>query len=214
MAGNDDLIVFVRDALARGASRREVADVLKQAGWSADQADAALGAFAAVDFPVPVPRPRPSMSAREAFVYLLLFTTLYIVAFNLGSLIFQFINRAFPDPASPVAEGYARESIRWSVSSLVVALPIFLFLSRLTLTTTGEQPQARASSVRRWLTYLTLFNAACVLIGDVVGLIYNLLGGELTTRFALKALTVGAIAGAIFWYYLSDLRLDEREAKP
>jgi hypothetical protein len=29
----------------------------------------------------------------------------------------------------------------------------------------------------------------------------------------LKALTVGAIAGTIFWYYLSDLRADEKEVK-
>ena len=66
--------------------------------------------------------------------------------------------------------------------------------------------------MRRWLTYLTLFVAAAVLIGGVTGPVYNLLGGELTVRFLLKALTVGSIAGAAFWYYLSDLRTDEREA--
>src|SRR5262245_4038601 len=202
MAVNDELIVFVRDALARGLSRRDVEGALKQAGWTAEQANAALGAFAAIDFPVPVPRPRTSLSAREAFMYLLLFTALYILAFNLGSLIFQFINRAFPDPASVVPERYFRDSIRWSVSSLIVALPIFLYLSRLTARTAGAQPRGRTSAVRRWLTYLTLFFAACVLIGDVVGLIYSLLGGELTTRFVLKALTVGGIAATIFWYYL------------
>src|SRR5262249_31669413 len=104
MAVNDELVVFVRDALAQGRSRPEVEEGLKPAGWTADQARAALAAFAPIDFPVPVPRPRPSLSAREAFMYLLLFTTLYIVAFNLGSLTFQFINRAFPDPASPDPE--------------------------------------------------------------------------------------------------------------
>jgi hypothetical protein len=93
---------------------------LKQAGWSSEQVNRALAAFAPVEFPIPVPRPRPSVSAREAFMYLLLFTTLYIVAFNLGSLLFQFINRAFPDPASSLPEAYIRESIRWSGSSLIV----------------------------------------------------------------------------------------------
>ena len=57
-----------------------------QAGWTTDQARDALGAFADVPFPVPVPRPRPSVSAAEAFEYLLLFTTLYISAYHLGSL--------------------------------------------------------------------------------------------------------------------------------
>jgi hypothetical protein len=67
--------------------------------------------------------------------------------------------------------------------------------------------------VRRWLTYLTLFIAACVLIGDFVSLVYNVLGGELTVRFVLKVLTVGIIAGTVFWYYLSELRLDERDPR-
>src|SRR5262245_38277997 len=213
MAVNDELIVFVREALIRGQSRSEVEDVLRQAGWTAEQAKSALATFAAVDFPVPVPRPRPSLSAREAFMYLLLFTTLYIVAFNLGSLIFQFINRAFPDPASPMPERFFRDAIRWSVSSLIVALPIFLYMSRLTITAARANPRGRASPVRRWLTYLTLFMAAGVLIGDVVSLVYSLLGGELTTRLVLKSITVGAIAATIFWYYLSDLRADEQEAK-
>ena len=36
---------------------------------------------------------------------------------------------------------------------------------------------------------------ASVLIGDFISLVYSLLGGELTTRFVLKVLVVGAIAG-------------------
>lgn len=211
MAVSDELTSFVRDALARGLSRRQIEEALKQAGWRSEQVNAALAAFAAVDFPIAVPRPRPSLSAREAFMYLLLFTTLYIVAFNLGSLIFRFIDRAFPDPASSPPETYIRESIRWSVSSLIVALPVFLYMSRLASRATRLEPSRGTSPVRRWLTYLTLFVAACVLIGDFVSLVYNLLGGELTRRFTLKALTVVVIAGTVFWYYLTDLRLGEKE---
>ena len=33
----------------------------------------ALAGFAEIDFPVPVPRPRPYLSAREAFIYLVVF---------------------------------------------------------------------------------------------------------------------------------------------
>jgi hypothetical protein len=213
MAVSDELIGFVRDALARGLSRAQVEEALKQAGWKPEQVNGALAAFAAVDFPIPVPRPRPSLSAREAFMYLLLFTTLYIVAFNLGSLSFKYINRAFPDPASFLPETYIRQSIRWSVSSLIVALPVFLHISRLTSRATHLDPNNRTSPVRRWLTYLTLFVASCVLIGDFMGLVYSLLGGELTARFVLKVLTVGVIAGTVFWYYLSDLRVEEKEVK-
>jgi hypothetical protein len=182
--------------------------VLLEAGWSREQVSAA---FSTIEFPVPVPRPRPYLSAREAFIYLLLFTTLYIVAFNVGNVLFQLINRAFPDPADPPQAAYIRESIRWSVSSLIVAFPIFLYISYVVGRSIQRDPTKRASSVRRWLTYLTLFVAACVLIGDFMSLVYNLLGGELTTRFLLKAVTVGTIAGTVFGYYLWDLRLEEKE---
>ena len=91
----------------------------------------------------------------------------------------------------------------------MVALPVFLFMSRVANRAVQNDPNVRMSPVRRWLTYLTLFIAACVLIGDFISLIYNALGGELTVRFVLKALTVGVLAGTVFWYYLSDLRFDE-----
>jgi len=211
MAANEELIGFVRDALARGLPRPQVEGALRQAGWDAKQVSAALAAFATIDFPIPVPRPRPALRAREAFTYLLLFSTMYVVAFQFGSLLFDFINQAFPDPASSVEERYVRDSIRFSVSSLIVALPVFLYVSRLTNRETALDPTKRTSPVRRWLTYLTLFSAACVLIGDVTTLIYNLLGGELSTRFVLKVLVVAAVAGTIFWFYVSDLRVVERE---
>jgi hypothetical protein len=99
------------------------------------------------------------------------------------------------------------------VSSLIVALPVFLYMSRLTNRETTLDPTKRMSPVRRWLTYLTLFSAACVLIGDVTTLVYSLLGGELTTRFVLKVLVVGAIAGTVFWFYVSDLRVDEQDGE-
>lgn len=211
MAADDELIGFVREALGRGLTRADVERILAQAGWSADQVKAALAAFAAVDSPIPVPRPRPSLSAREAFMYLLLFATLYTVVWNLGSLIFQFINLAYPDPAAFDREVIARTAIRWSISALIVTLPVFLYMSHLTGRAVTIDPNKRASPIRRWLTYLTLFIAASVLIGDVMTLVYNVLGGELTHRFVLKVLTVGVLAGTSFWYYLSDLRQDERE---
>jgi len=213
MATSDELIDFVRAALGRGLPRTQIEDALRKSGWTSDQIHGAMGAFADVDFPIPVPRARPYLSAREAFMYMVLFGTLYTSAYNLGSLIFDFINRAFPDPASQIqgSEDYLRQSIRWAVSSLIVAFPVFLYTSWLTGRAISLDPTKRASKVRRWLTYFTLFVAACALIGDVTTLIYNLLGGELTVRFVLKVITVAIIAGTGFVYYLRDLRLDEME---
>lgn len=212
-AATQDLELFVREALARGSSRPAIEATLTQAGWPPEQVRAALNAYADVDFPVPVPKPRPYLSAREAFLYLVLFASLYWAAWHLGSLVFDLINRAWPDPAADVyAFRRASESIRWSTASVIIAFPVFLFVARYLGKELARNPVKRLSAVRRWLTYLTLFVAASVLIGDMITLVYNLLGGELTIRFVLKVIVAAVIAGAIFGYYLADLRREEKEA--
>ena len=209
---SDELVEFIGEGLRRGLSRGALTEALLAAGWSQEQVRRALSGFADVDFPLPVPRPKPYLSARESFIYVVLFTTLYISAFQFGSLVFDLINLALPDPAEPLQRDYARQSIRWSVSSLIVAFPIFLAMTWWTSRMMQRDPTKRASKIRRNLTYLTLFIAACVLIGDVTALVYNFLGGALTLRFGLKVVTAGAIAGFVFGYYLSGIRGEEREA--
>ncbi len=73
-------------------------------------------------------------------------------------------------------------------------------------------PSGRASGIRRWLTYITLFIAAGIIIGDLISLLYRFLGGELTLRFILKSLVAGTIAGTLFVYYLGGLRQEERQS--
>jgi hypothetical protein len=207
---DDELLTFVREALARGRSRGEIAEVLQRAGWSREQLTTALDAFADVEFAVPVPMPRPYLSARDAFLYLVLFTALYVTAYHLGSLVFDLINLAFPDRAmDPAYTHYVRSGMRWSVASLIVAFPVFMFMTRFVGREIARDPGKHRSKIRRWLIYLTLFVAACVLIADVTTLVYNALGGELTIRFGLKVMTVALIAGGVFGYYLQDLRADE-----
>ena len=93
----------------------------------------------------------------------------------------------------------------------MVAFPIFLLVARSLARAAGRDPERRGSKVRKWLTYLTLFVASAVVTGDLITLLYNVLGGEITTRFLLKTLTVAVIAGGIFGYYLWDLRGEEQE---
>ena len=205
-----DLEWFARESLLRGLGKPEIRKAMLDAGWTEDQVRNAVDAYADVTFPGPIPKPRLQLSARDAFLYLVLFTTLYFSSHNLGSLLFDFINKALPDPTVPTYQA-GWDSMRWSASSLIVALPTFLFLSYYINKDVARNPVKRLSPIRRWLTYLTLFVASCVLIGDVTALIYNALGGELTSRLVLKVLSVGAIAGTVFGYYLSDLRREERE---
>ena len=212
-SGTQELERFVRDALASGQPRDAIEQALATAGWPPEQARSALAMYAEVAFPVPVPRPRPYLSAREAFIYLVLFTTLYLSAYHLGSLLFDLLNRAMPDPAdSGWRVDRIADSIRWSTASLIIAFPVYVFLAHYVSLDAARNPSRRLSAVRRWLTYLTLFVAASVLMGDLIALVNALLGGELTLRFVLKVLIAGTIAGTIFGFYLWDLRREEKEA--
>lgn len=213
MANHDELVEFVRVALACGHSRDEIAEALRAAGWSSSQSKRALAAFAPIDFAVPVPRPQASLSARETFLYLVLFTTLYLVIWNLGSMLFDFVDHAFPDPLGRTNETYLFDSLRSSIAMMIVALPAFLYVTRITTVAVEDDPTLRLSPVRRWLTYMTLFFAVCGLLSAAFMLVYATLGGGLTLRFVSKALIVASLAGGIFRYYLSDLRIDEHQAE-
>lgn len=211
-AGSAALERFIEQALVAGHSRDRVAAALLQAGWSQAQIDGALQQWAAVDFPLPVPRPSASLSAREAFEYLVLFTTLYLSIWHLGHLLFALINVMLPQGGNTFFSVVDSIRVRFSVSSLIISWPLFVWLSWRIARAVSRQPLKRLSTVRRWLTYLTLFIAAAVLIGDLISLVYALLGGELSLRFALKALVVGALSGSVFGWYLHDLRREEEPA--
>ncbi len=203
------LLAFVQESLRAGASREETEAVLLDAGWSRDQVDNALSAFAAVKFPVPVPVPKSQVSARDAFLYLVMFGMLYVSAYNLGNLLFQFIDLAIPDPLVQLYGDIAGRQIRFATSSLLVAFPTFLFVAWRIERRVAADPTQRTSGVRKWLTYLTLVVAACIIIGDLIALLNGLLSGALTARFVLKSLTVGLIAAAVFGYYLWSMRADD-----
>ncbi|MBP9749097.1 hypothetical protein KBD18_02735 [Patescibacteria group bacterium] len=205
-----ELKQFVADSLKEGSTRKEVADVLEKAGWEPGEVAEALDAYADIPFVIPVPKRKPYLSAREAFLYLLLFLTLYISAYSFGALLFNYINRAFPDALLQYDNG-SSQAIRSSLAALIVAFPIFFFLSTYLARAMRRHAEKKASKIRKWLTYITLFIAAGVIIGDLITLITSVLGGELTTRFDLKVLTVLAIAGSIFGYYLWDLRREEKD---
>ncbi|MCD9086464.1 DUF5671 domain-containing protein [Stenotrophomonas sp. SY1] len=212
-SASPELELFVREALMRGHSRPQVQQALLAAGWSDEQIRGVLDGWAEVDFALPVPRPRASLSAREAFLYLVLFSTLYLFAWNLGSLLFKLIEYTLADAAVAQWRGNSMgSSIRWSISMLIIVFPVFVFVARHVSNDVARHPIKRLSPVRRWLTYLTLFVAAVVLIGDLTTLVFNLLSGELSLRFVLKVLVVGLIAGTVFAYYLWDLRKEEVDA--
>ncbi|MCC7357192.1 hypothetical protein IT408_01670 [Candidatus Uhrbacteria bacterium] len=210
----NELLPFVKEALNKGLSRKEITDALLKASWKDDEIHQALNSFVDIDFPIPVPKRRPYTSAREAFLYLLLFLTLYISAWSFGVIVFQFINRWLPDVMQlDYVYDSTASALRMGTASLIVAFPLYLWISSILAKSNKRDSDKRNSKVRKWLTYITLFAAAGVIIGDTISIVFAFLQGDLTLRFVMKVFTIAGISGSIFGWYLLDLRSSEDEEK-
>ena len=204
-----EIIDFVRRALEAKLGREEIAKALAAAKWPDAEIKSALGAFAEVPFPIAVPRPRPYLSARDVFTYLVLFSALYASVWYIVQLKFAFIDKWLPDVAYANSGSYLDSSIRWSIAGLVVSAPLFLFMFGLVSKRIARDPIARDSKPRKWLTYVTLALAVSALAGDLAGLVYNALNGDLTLAIVWKSLVVAVIAGGTFLYFFNDVRQGE-----
>src|SRR5271157_15033 len=123
------------------------------------------------------------------------------------ALVITLRHRWFPDPAVP--QRYD-EGSRYAVSSqmacIIVAFPIYLLVMRFILREVERHPGKIESGVRKWLTYIALLVTAGIVICDLITFLAYFLRGGLSVHFVLKALTLIAIAGSIFWYYLGFLK--------
>ena len=122
------------------------------------------------------------MKPREAFLHAVMFLALFVSAFNLGALVFGGVDLAFPHPQDPPEE-VTRDGIRWAVSLLVVACPVFLYVAAVIRRAVASDPSARASRLRQQLTYVTLFIASFVLLGSVAAVVHNFLDGAVDRAF-------------------------------
>ena len=137
--------------------------------------------------------------------YLLSFLALPVWTLSFGSVVFQFIERMFPDALS-YGGGFAFGGMRNSVAALVIAFPLYLFLMWSLFKSAKAHVEQLQSLVRKWFTYIILVVVAGVILGDLIALLSNFLGGELALRFSLKALSILAISASIFGYYFFELK--------
>lgn len=140
------------------------------------------------------------------FMHLLSMIALYISAGSLIALLFQYINIYFPDALQPVYYSGVAGTIRWAMAALMIIFPIYLVVMKLLNQDYAASPEKKDLKIRKWLVYFTLFVAALIISTDLVTLVYNFLGGELTIRFLLKVLAVATVVGTVFAYYGMSLK--------
>jgi hypothetical protein len=167
MATTAPVSQFVRDALLAGRTRQEIRDALSAAGWSEREVNEALAAFSDSEFMPPVPRPRLYVTAREVFIYALLFSALAFTATYLVSLINNFLNIKLPDPTdNSYSYRSAVRGLRWAIAILVISTPLFIWMTLYTDRQIRKDESLRRSLVRKWVTYIALFVSALVFFGD------------------------------------------------
>ncbi len=146
-----------------------------------------------------------STTPRDVFMWLVSTISLYVVVTSLITMIFNCINFYFPDALDPMYQSLS-ESLRWQLALLVILYPLYIWVTKVLQSETLKDSSRRDMGIRKWLMYLTLFLTTIAIVVDLVTLVYYYLGGEVTTRFLLKVLTVLVIAGVVFFLYLWDLR--------
>lgn len=147
----------------------------------------------------------PRTTPKDFFLHLGAMATLYISAVSFLILTFEYIDTLFPDVLEYYRDPFSG-TMRFAMASLIIIFPLYVILTRLVNTDLRANPEKRNLGVRKWLVYLTLFVAGATLVVDLIALINTFLGGDLTTRFALKVLSVLVVIGGAFLYYLYDLR--------
>ena len=222
---DEKLIEFVEHAQSKGVDLGTIRQILLSAGWrEKDIAEV----FCARSLELPIPRPTRAPAARtsvrkesvwprrarEAFLHLLTFGSLYTWATSLILLLFTYVNFAFPDPAWMMSQAAVDELmsiIRAELAIVIVAFPVFLGMWHYLLREVRARSSNGPSAIRRWLVYLSIFIGALTLSGDLITLIYFTLEGQLTTRLLLKAAVLFLIAGSLVVYLAYTLR-NEKDA--
>lgn len=142
---------------------------------------------------------------KDFFYWLGALIALVLSTVSLITLLFSYINYAFPDPLAYYGDPYGGET-RTAMAMLIVFVPAMLVLFRLIRGTITADASKAQIWVRRWGLILILFVAGLTALGDLVAIINTFLSGEIGIRFFLKAATILLIAVGIFLHFLADVK--------
>ena len=156
-------------------------------------------------------------SPKDFFLHLLSIVTLYVSAIGLGTVLFQVINLYIPDAA--IGNGYdyypnvttVKDTLRNALSLVIVFFPVYVGTVMYLAKMYAQDPHKRDLRVRKWLIYFTLFAAVIIILSSLASLVHTLLGGELTSRFVLKVLSIMAISAGVLGYYGTDIKRHQTE---
>ncbi|HRH55408.1 MAG TPA: DUF5671 domain-containing protein [Candidatus Paceibacterota bacterium] len=148
---------------------------------------------------------RSKTTPRDFFLWAGAVIALYGSVISLTTLLFEYVNHAFPDPLAYSGDMYGG-AVRAAMAGVIVLVPTTLILLRIIRKSIEKDAGKAEVWVRRWALVLTVFIAVAVILVDLITLITTFLGGELSVRFGLKVAVVLLIALGVFMHFLADLK--------
>jgi len=151
------------------------------------------------------PTTHAKTTPRDFFLWSGAVIALYGSVISITALLFEYINRAFPDPLAYVGDPYGG-AVRAAMAGVIVLIPTTLVLMHLIRRTILKESGKAEIWARRWALVLTIFISIVVILIDLITLITTFLGGELSVRFGLKVAVVLLIALFVFLHFLADIK--------
>lgn len=147
---------------------------------------------------------------KDFFLHLGAIVALYISVISVITLLLAIIDQLFPKPfayTDPYAGG-----VSIAMAMIFIACPLYFVFMRILLKEEDAQPEKREISVRKWLTFVTLFVAGMAMAIDLIVLLQKFFAGEeITLAFALKVVSIILVLATVFGYYLFDTRHSPEE---
>ncbi len=147
---------------------------------------------------------------KNFFLQIGIIASLYASAVSFLVFIFAVIDKVLPKALDGYYYNYDasyNDSIRFSISVLIITFPLFIWLGRVYRKFVQENPEMKEGKLRRWMIYFSLFVTGLTMAIDAIVLINTFLGGEdFALSFFLKVLSVFGVAFAIFMFCLKDLK--------
>lgn len=204
---------YIKKAQAKNLTNKQIRTNLLAEGWTPDMVNEGLqNSTPSSNLEAPRPTLAPHTSMWDAFEHVLLFISLYTLATSAALSIHLFIDRFLPgintSKISFVYDTFSLTLMRGYTASLIVSYPLFAFLFLHITKRTQSNPDLRNLKSRKILIYLTLILTFLFMIGNIIGLVFTFLGGNVTFNFLLHFVTTIGVSGIIFGYYLIQVKAD------
>lgn len=204
------LVDYVMEKIKMGLGHDEIKKQLNAVGWNEEEVDSAY-ALGLINSGVPVPSRNSQQvflkktSTVEIVINFFSFILLGILATSWGVLLYGIINHFFVDKLNSYSYyNSSADTIHYATAAIIISFPLYFWAMRFWFSCFAKDDGKVESKLTRWITYLVLLAAAITIVGDLIVIIFNMLQGELTIRFFLKALTILIIAGGVFGFYFLE----------